>query len=135
MPFAAKILIVDDDPVLRMVAGEMLRQHGYEVAEAEDGAVAVQRLAVETFDLVVIDMLMPNKEGIETIREIKAKWPTTRLVAISGGGKGLKTEYLLSVAKTFGADAVYQKPLRATGFLDIVTEVMGAPPSASRQSA
>ena len=120
MAFPAKILIVDDDPVLRMVAGEILRQ---------DGDVALHRMAEERFDLVVVDMLMPNKEGIETIREIKERWPATRLVAISGGGKGLKTEYLLSVAKTFGADAVYEKPLRASGFLDIVNEALApAPP-------
>ena len=128
MSSPAKIMIVDDDPVLRMVAGEMLRQNGYEVCEAEDGEVAIRNLQTMTVDLVVVDMLMPNKEGIETIREIKERWPDTRLVAISGGGKGLKTGYLLSVAKTFGADAVYEKPLRASGFLDIVGEAMGARP-------
>lgn len=127
MAFPARILIVDDDPVLRMVAGEILRQNGYAVQEAEDGEIALRRLADETFDLAVIDMLMPNKEGIETIREIRERWPALRLVAISGGGKGLKTEYLLSVAKTFGADAVYEKPLRASGFLDIVREAMQHP--------
>lgn len=126
MASSAKIMIVDDDPVLRMVAGEILRQNGYETHEAEDGDVALGRLAEESFDLVVVDMLMPNKEGIETIREIKARWPETRLVAISGGGKGLKTGYLLSVAKTFGADAVYEKPLRASGFLDIVGEALSS---------
>ena len=129
MPFPTKVMIVDDDPVLRMVAGEILRQNGYEVCEAEDGEVAIRALETTAVDLVVVDMLMPNKEGIETIREIKARWPNLRLVAISGGGKGLKTDYLLSVAKTFGADAVYQKPLRASGFLDIVGEAMGALPA------
>lgn len=128
MAFPAKILIVDDDPVLRMVAGEVLRQNGYTVYEAEDGEVALHRLADQPFDLVVIDMLMPNKEGIETIREIKTRWPTTRLVAISGGGKGLKTDYLLSVARSFGADAAFEKPLRASGFLDIVSAGLGRAP-------
>jgi len=135
MSAPAKILIVDDDPVLRMVAGEMLRQSGFEVDEAEDGVVAVRRLELWTYDLVLVDMLMPNKEGIETIREIKAKWPATRLVAISGGGKGLNTDYLLKVAKSFGADAVFQKPIRATGFLEIVSGVLGGEPPAARQSA
>lgn len=129
MPFPTRVMIVDDDPVLRMVAGEILRQNGFEVFEAEDGEVAIRDLESLTVDLVVVDMLMPNKEGIETIREIKARWPRLRLVAISGGGKGLNTEYLLHVAKTFGADAVYQKPLRASGFLDIVSEAMADRPA------
>lgn len=130
MTAAVKIMIVDDDPVLRLVAGEILRQHGYDVSEAEDGAEAIRQLEVSLVDLAVIDMLMPNKEGIETIQEIRQRWPDIRLVAISGGGKGLNTSYLLAMAKTFGAEAVYQKPIRATGFLDIVTEVLSAPSSA-----
>lgn len=125
MPFPAKIMIVDDDPVLRMVAGEMLRQSGYEVSEAEDGEVAIRKLELAPVDLVIVDMLMPNKEGIETIREIKTKWPKTRLAAITGGGRGLQSDYLLRVAKTFGADSVHQKPPRATGFIEIVDEALG----------
>jgi hypothetical protein len=73
---------------------------------------------------------MPNKEGIETIRELKVMWPRTRVIAISGGGRGLKTEYLLSVARTFGADAVFEKPIRAGGFVDIVRQVLDSPPAA-----
>lgn len=117
---AGNILIVDDDPVLRLVASEMLGQEGFEVREAEDGAVAVRLLEDEPADLVVIDMLMPNKEGIETIQEIKARWPGTRVVAISGGGKGMPSGYLLTLARSLGADAVYEKPLRALGFTDVV---------------
>lgn len=117
---AGSILIVDDDPVLRMVAGEMLRQAGYDVFDAEDGAVALKALAERSADLVVIDMLMPNKEGVETIQEIKQRWPATRVVAISGGGRGLPTGYLLSMARSLGADAVYEKPLRADDFTQIV---------------
>ncbi len=123
-------MIVDDDPVLRLVASEMLSQHGYTVTEAEDGEVALKLLAENRADLIVVDMLMPNKEGIETIQEIKRRWPHTRVVAISGGGKGLDTGYLLSVAKALGADAVYEKPLRASGFLDMVRETMGPAPTA-----
>ena len=125
MDTLGRILIVDDDPVLRLVASEMLAQNGYAVTEAEDGVQALHALEAEQPDLVVLDMLMPNKEGIETIRDIKSRWPDTRVVAISGGGKGLNTGYLLSIAKALGADAVYEKPLRASGFLDIVRDTLG----------
>lgn len=129
MAGACKIMIVDDDPVLRLVASEMLGQHGYDVTDAEDGAVAIRMLQNGPVDLIVVDMLMPNKEGIETIQEIKVRWPNTRVVAISGGGKGLATGYLLGVAKALGADAVYEKPLRASGFVDMVREVLGEGPA------
>jgi len=124
MSATGNILIVDDDPVLRLVACEMLGQEGYTVSEAEDGAVAVRMLQAQPADLVVIDMLMPNKEGLETIQEIKARWPGTRVVAISGGGRGLKSEYLLHMARSLGADAIYEKPLRAAGFMDVVSATM-----------
>ena len=127
--FAQTVMIIDDDPVLRLVAGEALRQGGYVVREAEDGAVALRDLRDHPVDLAIVDMLMPNKEGIETIRELKVMWPRTRVVAISGGGRGLNTEYLLSVARSFGADAVFQKPIRAGGFVDMVREVLDGPPA------
>jgi CheY-like chemotaxis protein len=128
--FAPTVMIIDDDPVLRLVAGEALRQGGFDVREAEDGAIALRDLRDHPVDLAIVDMLMPNKEGIETIRELKSMWPRTRVIAISGGGRGLKTEYLLSVARTFGADAVFEKPIRASGFVEIVRQVLDSPPSA-----
>jgi CheY-like chemotaxis protein len=126
MSATGHILIVDDDPVLRLVACEMLGQEGYTVREAEDGAVAVRMLQAQPADLVVIDMLMPNKEGLETIQEIKARWPGIRVVAISGGGRGLKSDYLLHMARSLGADAIYEKPLRAAGFMEVVSSTMAA---------
>jgi CheY-like chemotaxis protein len=134
--FAPTVMIIDDDPVLRMVAGEALRQAGYNVREAEDGAVAMRELRDWPVDLAIVDMLMPNKEGVETIRELKAMWPDARVIAISGGGRGLNTGYLLSMAKSFGADAVFEKPIRASGFVDIVRDVLdGGPAQASTLSA
>jgi DNA-binding response OmpR family regulator len=121
-------MIIDDDPVLRLVAGEALRQAGFSVREAEDGAVALRELRDHPVDLAIVDMLMPNKEGIETIRELKAMWPKARVIAISGGGRGLDTGYLLSMARSLGADAVFEKPIRPSGFVDIVRGVLEAGP-------
>src|SRR5690606_20671069 len=104
------ILVVDDDPLLRLIASEMLRAEGYAVDEAEDGDVATRLFEQKHFDLAVLDLLMPNKEGVETIQEIKRRWPGTRIIAISSGGR-LDVQYLLPLAKAMGADAVYKKPL------------------------
>jgi len=132
MSVPANIMIVDDDPILRLVASEMLSQHGYAVSEAEDGEVALRKMALARPDLVILDMLMPNKEGIETIRDIKRRWPETKVIAISGGGKGLDTRYLLGMASALGADAVFEKPLRASGFVEIVQAALAGPPAQSR---
>lgn len=129
MATGRSILIVDDDPLLRLIASEMLRGAGYDVAEAEDGDVAIRHLEQHAVDLAVLDLLMPNKEGVETIKEIKQRWPQVRIVAISSGGR-LDANYLLPLAKAMGADAVYKKPLTAEPFLQMVESALQQPPVA-----
>lgn len=123
MALGESILIVDDDPLLRLIASEMLREAGYVVSEAEDGDIALRRLEGEPVDLAILDLLMPNKEGVETIQEIKRRWPRTKIIAISGGGR-VDAGYLLPLAKAMGADAVYKKPLTAEPFLRMVDEAL-----------
>lgn len=118
------VLIVDDDPILRAVAGEMLRLAGYDCAEAEDGAVALHYLKRARAELAIVDMLMPNKEGLETIGEIRARWPYMRIIAISGGSRGMAADHLLRMAELLGADAAMLKPLRAPDFLKLVEDVL-----------
>ena len=124
MASAPSIMIVDDDPVLRLAAGEVLRQQGYTVREAEDGTEALSRLREAGVDLVIVDMLMPHKEGVETIREVKAAWPATRVLAISGGGQHLRSTQVLSLATMVGADATFEKPLRPAAFLEAVQALL-----------
>jgi len=130
MPAGASILIVDDDPLLRLIASEMLAGAGYAVAEAEDGDVAIRKLEARSFDLIILDLLMPNKEGVETIQEVKRRWPATRILAISSGGR-MDVGYLLPLAKAMGADAVYKKPVTAEPFLRMVEQTLSAPSCAS----
>lgn len=129
MATGRSILIVDDDPLLRLIASEMLRGAGYVVAEAEDGDVAIRHLEQHAVDLAVLDLLMPNKEGVETIKEIKQRWPQVRIIAISSGGR-LDANYLLPLAKAMGADAVYKKPLTAEPFLQMVESALHDAPVA-----
>ena len=83
----AKILLVDDDPAVRASLADMLSERGYDVAEATDGNDGLRALGREAFDLVVLDILMPGREGIETIREIRKKWAALPVLAISGAAR------------------------------------------------
>lgn len=115
----AAILIVDDDPSVRLIATEMLRDSGHAIIEAEDGVEALKLLAHVPIDLVVLDMLMPNMDGIETIRALRGSHPGTRILAISSGGRSNPQSYL-SLALAFGADAVLEKPLRLGSFASLI---------------
>lgn len=117
------VLVVDDDPIQRALVCEML-QPSYDCEEAKDGDDALKRLATRPADLVIVDMLMPEKDGIETIGAIRARWPTTRIIAISGGGASLPSRYLLDTAKAVGADAVMDKPLSRLALPVLVAEVL-----------
>jgi CheY-like chemotaxis protein len=117
------VLVVDDDPIQRAIVCEVL-QPGYDCEEARNGAEALRQLAKRPADLVIVDMLMPEKDGIETIGAIRARWPSIRIIAISGGGASLPSRYLLDTAKAVGADAVMDKPLSRHVLPVLVAEVL-----------
>ena len=122
-----RVLVVDDDPLLRAIVMQIVVPQGYDCAEAEDGEDAVTHLETARADLVVLDMLMPNKEGVETIQELRARWPEIRIIAISGGAARIEPDPLLRMAALMGADAVMAKPLYAKAFLALIREVMARP--------
>jgi CheY-like chemotaxis protein len=117
------ILVVDDDPLQRAIISDLLAP-AYDCSEAENGAEALKRLAADPVDLVIVDMLMPEKDGIETIAAIRARWPMIRIIAISGGGATLPGRYLLDTAKALGANAVMDKPLSRKALPVLVAEVL-----------
>ena len=108
----AHVLIADDDPVTRAVARQLLEAGGHNVAEAEDGDQALKALAARPAALLVLDMFMPNKDGLETSAEVRARHPGTRILAITGGG-AMPAGDLLDIALKLGADAALPKPLGA----------------------
>ncbi len=123
----ARVLVVDDDPICRAIACEALSASGHCCVEAEDGEVAVTRLREAAFELVLTDLLMPNKEGIETIMEIRQSWPTVKVIAMSGTAGQDGGIDLLSIAGRLGADATIPKPLRALALLEVVDRVLAKP--------
>ncbi|MDI6624649.1 MAG: response regulator [Brevundimonas sp.] len=111
----AIIVIVDDDPTIQFIAGELLKAEGHAIVHASDGVEALKVLRTVPADLVVLDMLMPNMDGLETIMEMQRTHPETKILAISSGGP-MGPQDLLRTAKLFGADDTLVKPLTFSTF-------------------
>ena len=116
---ASKVLVVDDDVSVRELVRALLSQGGYDVREAADGELALSSLANEHFDIVLVDILMPRKEGLETIIELKQRFPGMIVFAMSASGQR-KGHDFLSIAKKFGADGILQKPFSPDELLALV---------------
>src|SRR3546814_14148651 len=110
----AHVLVIDDNDGLRAVARLALESVGHEVIDAPDGQMGLELLARHAPDVMVTDILMPTKEGLETIREARAGWPTLAIVAMSGGGS-MEILDMLRNAIPFGADKALEKPFRPSG--------------------
>ncbi len=119
-----RILIVDDEPSLRHVVGEHLRRAGHDVATVSNGLEALDEMREAAFDLVITDIIMPQMEGIETIRELRKQTPALKIIAMSGGGRFDDGDYYLRMAHLFGSDAVLAKPFSREQLLEAVTRVL-----------
>ena len=105
----ADILIIDDDPAVRSTVRKVLERAGHTIREAEDGDVGLRLFREEAPDLVITDLFMPDKDGIETIQELREHAPEAKILAMSGGAS-VEPEGPLSDAEVFGADASLAKP-------------------------
>ena len=118
-----RILIVEDDENLRALLKSALSSEGHEVTEAADGGAALKHLAQTPADLVVTDMLMPGKEGVETIVEIRRNLPQTKIIAISGGLRGSKFD-ILRMAEKVGAHRSMAKPFSMGEIIQAVADLL-----------
>jgi DNA-binding response OmpR family regulator len=118
----ARIVLADDDPNVRALVGIALRRAGHEVEEASDGREAMSLIERDPPDLLITDILMPEKEGIETIVEVRRRFPDVRIVAMSGGGR-VEAEHYLDTADGFGADTTIRKPFDQKAMLAIVDDL------------
>jgi len=124
----AAILVVDDDRDVRDMLQRLLERAHYEVETAEDGKQALRMFQEKAYDVVVTDILMPEKEGVETIIELRKQCSDIKIIAISGGGKGDAAHYL-QVARAFGADRIFSKPFECHEILQAIAELMASTPS------
>jgi CheY-like chemotaxis protein len=100
------VLVLDDDCHFRMLARTILEPAGFEVIESEDMQQCLSQLRASPVDAVILDMVMPGQDGIETLRELKRVFPEIRIVAISGAEQ---SDLYLSVSACLGADASLEK--------------------------
>lgn len=121
----AVVLIIDDDAQIRDLWTDALSQEGFEVRSASSGVKGVEIAKSEPIDVVVTDIIMPEKDGIETLMEIKAALPQAKVLAVSGGGAMINDSYL-EIAGKLGADAILQKPVNIGRFCRLVRKLAKA---------
>ncbi|RMD65369.1 MAG: response regulator [Alphaproteobacteria bacterium] len=122
----ARILLIDDETDLRTTVRMMLEQAGYEVVEADNGLEGLRQFEATAPDIVITDLIMPDMEGIETIRKMKSLAPATPIIAMSGGGRARRVDFL-KAAKVLGASRTLPKPFRRHELLAAVQACLGAP--------
>lgn len=120
------ILVVDDDVQLRQLVQLTLQSAGYKVACAPDGRVAIRAMADGSYDLVITDLLMPERDGLELIEEVRRRYSNVRIIAMSGGGRIARDSYL-RIAKNFGAHLLLEKPFNQSSVLAAVESVLTMP--------
>lgn len=119
-PGPIRILVVDDDADIRGVVRAMLESVGYRVEVAVNGQQAVSMLQSGGYDVVITDLVMPEKEGIATIKEIRQSYPHLKVIAMSGAFGG---DYL-RIAEYLGAHATLAKPLKLEAVLNAIQSVL-----------
>ena len=118
-----KVLVIDDEPYILLMLKKMLEKAGYEVDLASNGKEGLELFEKESADLVITDIIMPDKEGLEIIMEMKKKRPNLKIIAISGGGR-ISPESYLECAAHFGASRVFQKPFKQKELVAAVNELI-----------
>jgi DNA-binding response OmpR family regulator len=119
------ILVADDDHVVRETVRQILEEAGYDVRCAADGVEALVKFREKCPDLVITDIIMPEKEGIQTILELRGEWPQGKILAISGGGRIGNADFL-RMALSLGANAILAKPFDPDELLAKVEECLAA---------
>jgi CheY-like chemotaxis protein len=124
----ARILVIDDEEPVRSIIRRSLEHQGHEVVEAEDGAEGTRIFEASPFDLVITDLIMPEKEGIETILDLREGYPDVRILVISGGlsfgGRAVDRKGPLQDAEALGADASLAKPFDVLELMETVERLL-----------
>ena len=120
----ARILLIEDDDKFRILVRKMLERAGYnDIAEAANGKIGLKLFRQNPFDLVITDIIMPDKDGIEMITELTRDYPRIKIIAMSGGGRIAPQGYL-QMAKNLGAYRTLAKPFTHSKLIDAVQEFL-----------
>jgi DNA-binding response OmpR family regulator len=119
-----RILVIDDDRDVRMCIIGNLEAAGYSVFGADNGNTGIANFRINPVELVIVDLFMPEKEGIETIIELRKDFPDLKILAISGGIPGFGPDHFLHIAQKLGADSSLDKPFTMQHLLSVVEELL-----------
>jgi CheY-like chemotaxis protein len=123
---AAKVLIAEDNADTREALRLSLELEGYAVRVAANGDEALRLQMMESADVLVTDLFMPDRDGFETLLSFRNYFPSTKIVVISGGAETVRGSYLES-ARLVGADATLRKPISPPDLLRIIAGLLKAP--------
>ncbi|MDD3088986.1 MAG: response regulator [Candidatus Omnitrophica bacterium] len=119
-----KILVIDDNDEFRVVLKEFLEREGYEVYEASNGCEGIAVYRKEKPELVITDIVMPCKEGLETMIELKKEFPNVKVIAMSGGGFEDPNDYLEGAKLLGGAARTFTKPFEMSAMMSAIKEIL-----------
>jgi DNA-binding response OmpR family regulator len=122
-----RILVIDDEPLIRSTVVTILTREGFSVEEASDGKAGIAMFHKNPPDVVITDIFMPNRDGIEVVMELKRSGPRTKIIAMTGGGQRRMME-IASAANLLGADHILHKPFERKSLLAAVNAVLETPP-------
>lgn len=122
---AQRIMVVDDDASIRRTLQLLLTRAGFEVIQASDGSEAVRLWRDHGGDLVITDLHMPEKDGIETILELLSHTPGIRIIAMSGGGQTKRLDLLGNVGLLQGSVLTIEKPFTLAEMMSVVSRALG----------
>lgn len=120
------ILVIDDDEIFRSTLDRLLQQEGYFVRSAPNGQVGLELHSERPADLILVDLFMPNKAGLETIIDLKRTSPNTPIIAMSGGVLNTEPHSWLGMAKQLGAIHTLAKPIDCEQMLNCIEQTLGS---------
>lgn len=122
-----RVLVLDDEGLVRDALGEVLLDAGYMPVIMPDWETAEQGFEAAGYALVITDIFMPGKGGIEVIREIRERWPEVKILAMSGGWRNMSPAEAMDAAARIGADGTLTKPFEPDDLSDAVRGLIGDP--------
>jgi DNA-binding response OmpR family regulator len=124
----SRILVIDDDIQMRQMLKQTLERAGYEVIDAQDGNEGIRLFHESPTDLVITDLIMPGKDGMETTIELKRDFPDVKIIAISGGSRAMDPRDYLHYATGVGVMKTFTKPFDPKELLEAIHELLSASP-------
>ena len=119
----ARILFIDDDAHTLDLFGQILEGAGHEVIMAQDGVTGIALYRKNPTDLIITDIMMPVKDGMEVINELKRDFPQAKIIAISGSDREVRREFFFDVSRILGAKRTFNKPIDPVELLQAIREL------------